>query len=362
MIIMKFTPILSLRSLLCLVVITMSVFACSPSDVEDTITVTPTVVKLTAVTAIDNGNTFRFPATVSAVKTIEVRFEVTGRLVKLDMPTGSVVKAGQLLAMIDPVPFERKVLEKQTKLTQAQRELSRVESMFVKKLVSQSSMDDAKTALELADIELSNAQQDLSYTKLYAPFNAQISQRYVENDSYVSAGESIAKLQDVSQMYFHFSVPERIFTANARRDIANAQIAIIGASEQWYDVRYVEHAAEPHPISQTYDVVFALAQQDELVATPGARAVAKVTLKSQSNQFGMSVPMNALVGDNQAGFYVWRFNENDGSLTKLAVTVVSIKNEFALVSKGVAVGDLLVSAGAAKMYDGIIVKPFTGVR
>ena len=118
MTIMKFTPIFSLRSLLCLVVITMSVSACSPSDVEDTATVTPTVVKLTAVTAIDNGNTFRFPATVSAVKTIEVRFEVTGRLVKLDMPTGSVVKAGQLLAMIDPVPFERKVLEKQTKLTQ----------------------------------------------------------------------------------------------------------------------------------------------------------------------------------------------------------------------------------------------------
>lgn len=76
----------------------------------------------------------------------------------------------------------------------------------------------------------------------------------------------------------------------------------------------------------------------------------------------MTVPMNALVGDNQAGFYVWRFNANDGSLTKLVVTVASIKNDIAVISKGVTVGDLVVSAGAAKMYDGIIVKPFNGVR
>lgn len=356
------TYISSLRTFYCAVFIILSVSACSPNTSEDAPVVMPTVVKLTPVEAIDHDNTFRFPATVSAVKTIEVRFEVTGRLVQLDMPTGSVVEAGQLLAMIDPLPFERKVLEKQTKLMQARRELTRIESMFTKNLVSQSSMDEAKTALELADIELSNAQQDLSYTKLYAPFNAQISQRYVENNSFVSAGESIAKLQDVSQMYFHFSVPERIFTANARRDIASAQIAIIGASEKWYDVTYVEHAAEPNVISQTYDVVFALAQQDELVATPGARAVAKVTLKSQTDKQGMSVPINALVGDKQAGFNVWRFNADDGSLTQLAVTVDSIKNDHAIVSHGVSVGDLLVSAGAAKMYEGIIVKPFTGVR
>lgn len=342
--------------------VTLSLSACSPNKIEQSNPIAPTVVKLSAVTSIDNGNTFRFPATVSAVKTIDVRFEVTGRLVQLDMPTGSIVKAGQLLAMIDPVPFERRVLEKQTKLTQAERELTRVASMFSKSLVSQSNMDDAKTSLELVRIELSDAQQDLSYTKIFAPFNAQISHRYVENNSYISAGESVARLQDVSQMYFHFSVPERIFTANARRAIASAQIALIGASEQWYDVEYVEHAAEPNAISQTYDVVFALAQQDELVATPGARAIAKVTLLSQANQQGLSVPINALVGDNQTGFYVWRYNADDGSLTQLPVTVASIQDDLAILSHGVVLGDLVVSAGAAKMYDGIIVKPFTGVR
>ena len=132
--------------------VTLSLSACSPNKIEQSNPIAPTVVKLSAVTSIDNGNTFRFPATVSAVKTIDVRFEVTGRLVQLDMPTGSIVKAGQLLAMIDPVPFERRVLEKQTKLTQAERELTRVASMFSKSLVSPSNMDDAKTSLELARI------------------------------------------------------------------------------------------------------------------------------------------------------------------------------------------------------------------
>lgn len=330
---------------------------CSSS--EDTTTVEKAaVVKLSAVQTPPNQDSFSFPAVVSAVKTIDVSFEVAGRLIQLDMTTGKDVEKGHILATIDPKPFERRLQEAEARFKQAQRELSRVESLSSKGLVAQNTLDNAKTEYELAEINLNQAQQDLGYTQLTAPFDAKVSQRLVENNSFVKAGSPIARLQDVSRLYFNVNVPERLLTANQGRTIKQATATIIGANLEPLSVTYVEHSTQPDPISQTYQAVFATAANEDQKTYPGARAVVTITLNGYNAPLGVVVPFTALVGNTDKGFHVWRYSADKKQVTKVPVNVIQLQETIALVSGDLSLADQVVSAGASKMREGLSVKPY----
>lgn len=340
----------------------VSLSGCTTEEAVEEQTSTPRYVKLATVSTIPDFDEFTFPAVVSAVKTIDLSFEVSGRLVQTDLVTGSDINEGKLLATIDRKPFERRVEESKTRLDQARRELDRIEKMFSQSLVAQSNLDSAKTSYELAVIDLKNAQEDLSYTQLYAPFDAKVSQRLVENNSFVSAGTPIARLQDVSKIYFNINVPERLVTANLGRGIDRASATLASNRNQWYPVHYVEHSTQPDPISQTYEVVFAMAPREELPLTPGARAVVKVGLQGTLFTNGVVVPVKSLVGDEDNGFAVWLFDEDSQTVQKTSVDVKHIENQLAVVKGDVKLGQRVVAAGAAQMRDGLNVLPYKGEK
>ena len=348
-------------SLLSITLLT-SLSACTTEEAVEQKPASPRYVKLATVSTIPEFDEFTFPAVVSAVKTIDLSFEVSGRLVQTDLVTGSDIKEGKLLATIDRKPFERRVEESRTRLDQAKRELDRIEKMFSQNLVAQSNLDSAKTSYELAVIDLKNAQEDLSYTQLYAPFDAKVSQRLVENNSFVSAGTPIARLQDVSKIYFNINVPERLVTANLGRGIDRASATLASNRNQWYAVEYVEHSTQPDPISQTYEVVFAMAPREELPLTPGARAVVKVGLQGTLFTDGFVVPVKALVGNEDNGFAVWLYDNQSESVIKAPVEVKHIENKLAVITGNVKLGQRVVAAGAAQMRDGMKVLPYKGEK
>ncbi|WP_416359966.1 efflux RND transporter periplasmic adaptor subunit [Alteromonas genovensis] len=336
--------------------------ACTSEKSETSEPDSPRYVKLADVSNIPNFDEFTFPAVVSAVKTVDLSFEVSGRLIQTDLVTGNDIEKGKLLATIDRKPFERRMEESKTRLEQSERELNRIEKMFAQKLVAQSTLDSAKTSYELAMLDLRNAEQDLSYTQLYAPFDAKLSQRLVENNSFVAAGTPIARLQDVSKIYFNINVPERLLTANLGRGIKQASATLATNRSQWYPVSYVEHSTQPDPVSQTYEVVFAMEPRDELPLTPGARAIVKVSLQGSMYPEGLVVPVKSLVGDENNGFAVWIFDNTTSRVNKQTVNVKHIENELAIIEGDISLGQRVVSAGATKMTADMKVLPYKGEK
>ena len=336
--------------------------ACTSEKSETSEPDSPRYVKLADVSNIPNFDEFTFPAVVSAVKTVDLSFEVSGRLIQTDLVTGNDIEKGKLLATIDRKPFERRMEESKTRLEQSERELNRIEKMFAQKLVAQSTLDSAKTSYELAMLDLKNAEQDLSYTQLYAPFDAKLSQRLVENNSFVAAGTPIARLQDVSKIYFNINVPERLLTANLGRGIKQASATLATNRSQWYPVSYVEHSTQPDPVSQTYEVVFAMEPRDELPLTPGARAIVKVSLQGSMYPEGLVVPVKSLVGDENNGFAVWIFDKTTSRVNKQTVNVKHIENELAIIEGDISLGQRVVSAGATKMTADMKVLPYKGEK
>lgn len=317
----------------------------------------PMVVQLSEVKLIDIKNEYEFPATVSAVKSVDIKFEVSGRLIFADLVEGSAVSKGQVLARIDPTPFERKVSQAEIRFEDATRDLKRITEVFEKNVASQSALDNAKSQYALTELALANAKQDLSYCTVVAPFDGFVGARYIENDSYISTGTTIANLQDRSKLYFTFDVPERIMTANAGNRDISATAHIIGREEDSFDIYYVEHEITPNSVTQTYGVTFALDGEVTNVLYPGSRA----TVKVQSNivqKSAILIPVNALVGDKSTGFYVWKFNHESNQITAVKVNVATLKDEYAVINLGLAPGEKVVSAAVNQMSEGLLVKEY----
>lgn len=335
--------------------------SCSKQEVQVEVS-KPTVVQLHQIRQASENAEYEFPATVSAVKNVDIKFEVSGRLISVNLAEGHQVKKGELLAQIDPAPFERKVEENRVRHDVAVKEFNRIKNLFHTGAASQSLLDNAESQFEITKIALANAKQDLSYTQVTAPFDAFISKRLIENNSYIGAGDSIASLQDRSKLYFSFDVPERIITKNAGNKEVEAKAYVIGRPDQVFDLHYVEHQTTPDPITQTYAVTFAIDNKDGLILTPGARAIIKVSALD-NKQHGLILPITALAGDKEGGFNVWLFDSSANAVTKKLVNVLKLEADYALIQaeyKGVRLnaGDKVVSAAVSQMSEGLLVKEY----
>lgn len=317
----------------------------------------PLVVQLSSVKQSQHNEIFEFPATVSAVKSVDLKFEVSGRLIMENLVQGSEVKKGTVLARIDPAPFQRKVDENLTKHLDAEKALARIQEMHSRKLSSQRELDDAESQYILSKISLENAKQDLSYSTVTAPFDAVIGARYVENNSYIRAGDTVANLQDRSRLYFTFEVPERIMTANAGNRNIKATAVIIGREDATFDLSYVEHKTTPDPITQTYGVTFATNGEAPVMFYPGSRATVTAEILG-ANPNSLYIPLKSLVGDKASGFYVWRFNTKNSTVEKVTVEVVDILGQTAVIGGGLSTSDKVVSAAVNQMRSGLKVKEY----
>ena len=303
------------------------------------------------------ANDYEFPATVSAVKSVDLKFEVSGRLIFENLTEGSSVKQGQILAKIDPAPFQRKVEESRIRHQDAQRDLKRIKDVFEKNVASQRDYDEAKSQFSITKIALENAEQDLSYCTIKAPFDAVIGARYIENNSLIRTGDTLANLQDRSKLYFTFEVPERIMTANAGKRDIKASAHIIGQEDKVFDIHYVEHKTTPDPITQTYGVTFALEGEISNLFYPGSRAI--VNIKETHSQIqALVIPLNALMGSRDDGFSVWRLNQAENSISQVTVEVSQLQGEYALISSGLNNGDKVVSAAVGQMREGLKVREY----
>ncbi|HEY8507424.1 MAG TPA: efflux RND transporter periplasmic adaptor subunit [Steroidobacteraceae bacterium] len=164
--------------------------------------------------------------TLSAVTTVQVGTQVSGRIVELKADFNDRVKKGQLVARIDPTLLEQAVRDAQASLEravaeqeQAEREYERNRQLFERKVLTEIEFNNAKYALAVAranvksaQVALDRARQNLSYTSIYAPIDGIVVERNVDVGQTVTASMSTPQLfliaNDLTQMQILASVDE----------------------------------------------------------------------------------------------------------------------------------------------------------
>lgn len=304
--------------------------------------------------------TRRFFGRIAARDTLDLAFEVGGRLVSLDAPQGARLPAGTPLAGLDAAPFERAVARAELALAQAERDFSRAATLADRDAASRARADDAATARDLAALALEEAREALGHALLAAPFDVLVAARLAPAFAFVEPGQAILRLHDMSRVDVVFELPERLFAEIG--DVARVRFsAELPGLPTPVPLTLVEIRAEADRIGQTFTVTLslpeAIARDPRLV--PGASASVVATVPAEAP--GIAVPASALVSgpDRDAALFVLE-GEDRAIARRRAVTVRSATGTGFLV-EGIEPGVEIVAAGAHRVSDGQAVRRWTGL-
>lgn len=134
--------------------------------------------------------------------------EISGRVTKLTVDEGSVVKQGQILAYVDGEILGTDLQSAKTNLEQLKVDKERYESAFKTGGVTKKQVDDATLQYELAQSKYNAASRRVSDTHVKAPISGVINQKYIEQGAYLSPGNKLFDIVDVSRLKLAVSVPE----------------------------------------------------------------------------------------------------------------------------------------------------------
>src|ERR1035441_6675763 len=165
---------------------------------------------------VDKGEvvaTVTATGTLSAVTTVQVGSQVSGIIAKLHVDFNSVVKKGQILAELDPTPFQQAVDQNQANLEKAKVELRNQEISLVRtkrltdeQLDAQSDLDAAQTARDSASASVAQAlaalkqsQTNLSYTRITSPIDGVVVSRQYDVGQTVAASFQAPVIFSIAQ-------------------------------------------------------------------------------------------------------------------------------------------------------------------
>ncbi|GGB43311.1 hemolysin D [Roseibium aquae] len=303
--------------------------------------------------------TRRFTGRVEAVQTVDLSFQVPGKLLELPIRESQAVSQGDLIAKIDPTDYARAVREARLRVDQAKRDLDRLETLRDRSVISEKSYDDQKNAYELAVEALRAAEQNLFYTEIRAPFDGIVSLRLVDNFTTIDVGTAVARLQDVSETQIDINVPEALFVKVAENEVQSISAQFLSLPGQEIELEYREHSSQIDPITQTYRVTLAAKSGKDERIIPGMTASVEVKVRPEGLDLSetLLVPSSAVAVNAAGEPYVYVFGPQEGTVTRAPVTVGPIMGPYLPVTDGLSIGDQIVSAGVAYLSDGQSIRP-----
>ncbi|MGY6661278.1 MAG: efflux RND transporter periplasmic adaptor subunit [Glycocaulis sp.] len=300
-----------------------------------------------------------FVGRVEARYSVDLAFQVSGRLAEFAIPEGQMVQEGTLIARLEDQDYERALREARVQLQQARTNLDRQQTLHERGIASDAALEDARTAFELRSVALDTMRQNLSYATIEAPFTGLMSRRLVDNFTTLNAGQPVARLQDLSELRVAIAVPESLIATLERPDSYAISARFPFMADREFPLEFRELIAEPDAASQTYKVMFALPENLPGNILPGMTVNVRVQLDQESLPGGdaVRIPVTALAALPEGGFQVWVFDPDTSEVSARPVRTRGVEGNSALVLEGVQAGEQIVTAGVNALREGMRVRP-----
>lgn len=306
-------------------------------------------VEVTQVKTATSDRTSRYSGTVEEESGTLLSFAVGGTVSRVLVDEGDRVGKGQLIATLDTEQLTHNHASAQAALAQAEDAYRRMEELHGKGSLPEIKWVEAQTALQRARASEQMARKQLADCRLYAPFSGVISKKFAEKGQNVGAGTQIAKLVAVGRMKVKISVPESEIAQISVGQKADVTIEAIGGASMQATV--TEKGVAADPLSRSYDVKLSLPKADRKLL-PGM--VADVALRGGNTSMACILPAHIVQIDERNNEFVWL--AVGGKAVKRIVTVGGFTADGVTVTGGLADGDMVITAGAQKVSEGMRVE------
>jgi multidrug efflux system membrane fusion protein len=307
-------------------------------------------------------NEVRAIGNVKPRETVAVRALVTGELNRVAFKGGEDVRKGELLFTIDPRPYEAalqqaraNVARDEAQLKNAESQASRYADLVKKDYVTREEYEkyttaaDALAATVAADrAEVQNAQLQLSYCEIRSPLEGRTGSVMVHAGNLVKANDTtpLVVINQITPVDVEFSIPEAQLAQMRGGRNAKVPVSAIpqggGAPIATGTLSFIDNAIDPQTGTITLKAMF---PNTDRALWPGQFVNVSVVLSQRPNS--VVVPAQA-VQTGQKGQYVYVVTSDNG-VEMRPVRVAQSVDQMAVIDKGVAAGETVVTDGQLRL-------------
>jgi membrane fusion protein (multidrug efflux system) len=313
---------------------------------------------------------------------IPIRARADGVLEEMHFLEGRPVKKGQLLYVIDPTPYESRVVEAQgrlaearTRLAKAKSDLERIRPLAEMDAVSQQDLDGAVSqfeaaqgALQAAEAQVEQARIQLGYTRISAPVDGLIGITRAKVGEYVGRSPNPVVLNLVSQtdpIRVKFSINEREYL-RFRREFAagmqemtdretsrrELQLVLADGTIHEYGGQVVSFDAAVNPTTGTLTLEADFPNPERLVL-PGQFARVRGVVEVRKG--ALAVPQRAVM--ESQGLFQLAVLASDGVVELRRVEMGPRVDKWWIVESGLGAGERVALEGLQRLRSGATVVP-----
>ncbi len=284
--------------------------------------------------------TREFPGKLLPAEQSNLAFEIPGKINVINVDIGDAVRKGQILAELDDREATAQLKQAKARYDLALQILNRYKDLRSEGHISIQDLDNANSEELIAKSQYEFFKVKLEQTKLIAPFDGVIQNRYLDTGSVINGGIPIVEILGSKNVEAHISIPLKFID---KLIIGNFYDFTIGNKKS---KGVLERLAPMTPGGS--DNRLAIFNFDAFFA-PGSIAELKLSLNIEGR--GTWVPIKSLSQSEQGIWAIYTINEEKVVVRDL-VEILYFEGEYAYVNGTLNDGDLIVLGGAQKIIEG----------
>lgn len=281
-----------------------------------------------------------------AETTVNLGFMVAGKLNKVTIQEGQTIRAGQLIASVEPTDYQLGVTIANANVARVQDEYDRLTILKERGSVTPSDYEKAVTGLEEVKARQQLAAKNLRETNLFSPISGIVARKGANAGEIIPQGQPLFQIADIQPIKVRVSVPESEVGQLRLGQSAQVSIPALG---QTFTGKVSLIGAVADPASRAYSVKIDLANP-ALKIRPGM--IADAQLPSTHRAQALAIPGNAVQRDADGSTYVFVVDIPKKQAFRRKVTIGQLYASDVQITSGLRADELIVTGGAQKLQDG----------
>lgn len=294
--------------------------------------------------------------TLGAKEEIPLAFKIGGVVTRVAVEAGASVREGQVLAEISQTEIDAQVAAAREGRDKAQRDLTRIQTLYADSVATISQLEDAKTQAEVADAQFRAAEFNRQYAVIRAPAAGIVLRRQLEPGQLVGANTPVFVLRSSRRgLVLRAAAADRDAVRIKVGERAVVTFDAFPGDSFGADVERVAVAASP--VTGTYEVELSMgATQRPLVSGLVGRAM----LYPVNDTPQPFIPAEALLEADGVWASVFVLEADGATVRRVPVRIAFLDGTMAAIAGGLADTSRVITSGATRLSNGDRVQVISG--